>query len=229
MQQIIRAIVVASLLLAATGAFAVPIGPADFAPGFTLLTFDEFANGTFLSNEFAAEGVILGSDATPDALNGGGVPAPFVATENEFPLATASAPNKIVGTINHPAQGLIKCQSCAVVVTFLNPIPTQVGFWVADPDFGQFAEFFGPSGLLSTLSVTTTNSGSPFFLGFEDPDGVSEVVLHSTAQFGVGLDNLQFGTPVPEPSTAALVLLGIACFARRRTSVSRSRPGAKAL
>jgi hypothetical protein len=220
---VLATLVGAVLLLAPVAGFAVPIGPGDFAPGSTLLMFDQFANGTFLSNDFAAQGVVLGSGPTPDGLNGGGTPAPFVATENEFPLATASAPNKIVGTINHPLQGLIKCQSCAVVVTFLGPLPTQAGFWVADPDFGQFAEFFGPSGLIATLSVTSTNSGAPFFMGFEDLSGISEIVLHSTAQFGVGLDNLQFGAPVPEPSTAALVLFGVASLALRGRLSTRAR------
>lgn len=204
----------AILLLAPAAGLAASIGPGDFAPGSTLLTFDEFANGTFLSNDFAAQGVVLGSGPTPDGLNGGGTPAPFVATENG-PVANASAPNKIVGTINHPLQGLIKCQSCAVVVTFLGPLPTQAGFWVSDPDFGQYAEFFGPSGLIATLSVTGTDSDTPFFMGFEDLAGISEVVLHSTAQFGVGLDNLQFGSPVPEPSSAALLFFGVASLALR--------------
>jgi hypothetical protein len=112
-------------------------------------------------------------------------------------------------------QGLIKRQSCAVIVTFLGPLPAQAGFWVADPDFGQYAEFFGPSGLIATLSVTSTDSGTPFFMGFEDLAGISEVVLHSTAQFGVGLDNLQFGSPVPEPSSAALLSFGVASLALR--------------
>src|SRR5262245_4227863 len=97
----------AILLLAPAAGLGVPIGPGDFAPGSTLLTFDQFANGTFLSNDFAAQGVVLGSGPTPDGLNGGGTPAPFVATE-DGPVATASSPNKIVGTINHPLQGLIK-------------------------------------------------------------------------------------------------------------------------
>lgn len=213
----------ASLLLTPAAAFGVPIGPGDFGSGSTVLTFDEFSNGTFLSGEFAPQGVTLGSGPTPDGLNGGGTPAPFVATENEFPSATASPPNKVIGTINHPTQGLIKCQSCAVVVTFLSPLPTQAGFWIADPDLGQFAEFFGPSGLVDSLGVTTADSSSPFFVGVEDLGGITEIVLHSTAQLGVGLDNLQFGSPVPEPSSAALVMAGIALvvFSGRRIGSRR--------
>ncbi|HVP29852.1 MAG TPA: PEP-CTERM sorting domain-containing protein [Myxococcota bacterium] len=217
-------LILLALLLAPALGRAVPIGPGDFAPGSTLLTFDEFANGTFLSNEFAAQKVVFGSGPTPDGLNGGGTPAPFVAIENEFPLATASAPNKIIGTIEHPLQGLIKCGSCAVVATLLGPIPTQVGFWVSDPDLGQFAEFFGPSGLLATITVTTGNSGAPFFIGFEDSGGINQIILHSTAGFGVGLDNFQFGAPVPEPSTAALALLGLVTVGAARQLTGRHPP-----
>src|SRR5262245_21094307 len=74
------------------------IGPGDINPGSTLLTFDSYINGTLLSNEFAALGVILGSGQPPTDLVDA-TPAPYVATEAEFPNATASPPNKIIGTL----------------------------------------------------------------------------------------------------------------------------------
>jgi hypothetical protein len=210
------------VFLSHDAAHAGPIDAGDINSGSTLLSFDEFPNGTFLSNEFP--GVVFRSGDTPTT--GTIESSPFVATENEFPNATHSSPNKIVGAIGDPPT---KCQSCAIVVTFLDPIPTQVAFWVSDPDFGQFAEFSGPGGLLGTLSVTSQDSGTPFFMGFEDASGILSVTVHTVGSFGVGIDDLQFGTPVPEPSTALLLFGGLIGLSirRRRNAFSRSgRAGA---
>jgi len=199
------------------GAHAGAINIEDINPGSSLLNFDAFPNGTFLSIEFA--GVLLSSGDTPSLSNS----SPFVATESAAgaqqtgsQFGTISKPNKIVGAIGSSLDSVVKCQPCAVVVTFMDPLPTQVGFWVSDPDFGQFAEFSGPIGLLSTLSVTSHDSGTPFFIGFEDANGISQVAMHSVQSFGVGIDDLQFGTPIPEPSTALLVACGLVGLAVRR-------------
>ncbi len=206
-------------------ALAGPIGPLDFAPGSTVLGFDEFAHETFLSTEFAALGVIFGSESH-DGLSPPLVGAPFVRVSVAVPTtSTSSLPNKIVGTVVDPNGNLFWCDPCSIVVSFLDPLPTQVGFFVTDPDVGQSARFFGASGLVGTLSVTGgSNSNYPFFFGLEDSGGISRVVLKTVPCCGVGMDDLRFGAPVPEPGTGSLILGGLAILVLRRRWAASAVP-----
>jgi hypothetical protein len=183
-------------------ASATSISPAGFAADAQLIDFDS-VSGALTGAEFGV-GLTLrsGPAVEPDADK---VPANFVVTETEFPGAMASPPNKITGA-QVTGEG---CKFCSIIIGFDTP-RAQVGFWVADPDFGQYAEFIGPSGLLDTLSVTTHDSGSPFFIGFEDPAGIIRVEIHSVTWLGLGIDDLMFSsTTVPEASSAVLLAVGL--------------------
>jgi hypothetical protein len=193
-------------------AAAASISPADFDIDAQLIDFDS-VSGVLSGAEFDP-GLTLrsGPAVEPEAEK---VPANFVITETEFPGAMASPPNKIIGA-QVTGEG---CKFCSIIIEFDSP-RAQVGLWVADPDFGQYADFIGRSGLLGTLSVTTHDSGSPFFIGFEDAGGITRVEIHSVAWLGLGIDNLMFSrAAVPEPSSAVLLVIGLVGVAARRSAI----------
>jgi len=183
MRHILGSGVAALIVLAAPSVSAGPIAIADFDPATTLLTFDEFAHGTYLSTEFASLGVILSSGeplgptltSNPaDWMPPGGSVSPFVwVSIDVYNGNAASLPNLVFGTLYAAPGYLVGC-SCRIVVDFLDPIPTQVGLYIADADPGQTAEFSGPGGLLYTA---VSNATDKFYAGFEDPQGISRVVL----------------------------------------------------
>lgn len=223
MRRVLRSVTAAALFVIATApAWSAPITIADFAPGSTLLSFDEFTHGTYLSTEFASLGVILesgeplGPTLTPnpaDWLPPGGSVAPFVwVSIDVYNGNAASLPNLVFPAVYVAPDDLVHCGGCRIIVSFLDPLPTQVGLYIADADIGQTAAFSGPNGLLYTGVADPsccTGSGDKFFVGFEDPLGISSVVLTPTPSGGLGLDDLRFGSPIPEPSTAALVMIGL--------------------
>ncbi len=192
MRSILGSIAAGLIASAAPPASAGPITIADFNPGSTLLTFDEFAHGTLLSTEFAELGVILASGeplgpaltSNPaDWLPPGGFVAPFVwVSIDVYNGNAASLPNLVFPTMYAAPDYLVGCGGCRIIVRFLDPLPTQVGLYIADADVGQTAEFSGPGGLLHTGVVDATcctGSGDKFFVGLEDFQGISGVVLRA--------------------------------------------------
>lgn len=196
--------------------------PAVTAEATAIYTFDQVASGTPLSTELAAVGVVFGSTAPigpgassdpADSFRPGEAVAPFVfAIEAVPPSSTTSLPNKVIGAKFDAGGELVQCARCGIRITLLDPIPRLVQLFVTDPDAGQSVQFFGPSGILDTI-VLTTSSTFPEQVGFSDAGGISEVVLVSAPGVDLGFDDLLF---IPEPGTAQLVLLGIAALAARR-------------
>ena len=96
----------------------------------------------------------------------------------------------------------------------------MVGLHVTDPDFNNNVSFFGPSGLLD-IQVYPGGTEPHVFMGFQDAAGISQIVVKSSipgggGSGGIGIDDLRFGTPVPEPSTALLLAAGLVGLAARR-------------
>ncbi len=150
-----------SLLLSI--ARAGPIGPGDFGADPTVLSFDSFPHATSLSHQFeCGDGVILSSTAPiggsfstdlADALQPGEAISPFVAAIEAVPSSsTASVPNKVIATKYGAGGELLQCERCGISIRFLDPLPTQVGLWVTDPDAGQTVAFSGSGGALSTFA-----------------------------------------------------------------------------
>jgi len=84
---------------------------------------------------------------------------------------------------------------------------------------------------MTTVTVTLTSAGvsTPFliptgspesFVGFFDPSGIDQIVISGAPLNGaIGLDDLRFEAPIPEPGTLSLLgagILGLAALRRRR-------------
>ena len=117
---------------------------------------------------------------------------------------------------------ILQYDAGSIIVTFLDPIPTIAGLHITDPDLNNNASFFGPTGLLDT-QIYLGGTVPHIFFGFEDPNGISSIVVKTSLPGGVGggvgIDDVQFGAPIPEPSTALLLmtgLLGLASYRRGR-------------
>src|SRR5215467_8743705 len=102
-------LIVASL--ASHAASAGPINSGDINPASTLMGFDAFPGGTNLSNEFPGVTLSSGDDPTTGTVES----SSFVRTTDEFPNATHSPPNKIVGTVDSGG-GPVGCETCAIVI-----------------------------------------------------------------------------------------------------------------
>ena len=196
---------------------------AHNAEATTLITFDSLAHATTLSDEYSELGVILSSTAPlgpelspdpADSLQPGEAVAPFVfAIVAVPPASTPSIPNKVIGAKYDVGGGLIQCERCGIRITFLDPIPTEVSLFITDADAGQSAQFFGPSGLLDAFTIAPPID--PFeLMSLTHPSGISEVLLVSAPGLGIGFDSLQFGAPVPEPSSGVLVAFGLVLLSR---------------
>ncbi|MCW5626110.1 MAG: PEP-CTERM sorting domain-containing protein [Burkholderiales bacterium] len=105
---------------------------------------------------------------------------------------------------------------------------TDVGF-VNDTTVGYGPLTFvayGPSGQLVSDGVrsigdgkVTGETGEDTFFGLYHEGGISRIVISMPTSVDWEVDHLQFGVAVPEPSTYALMglgLLGVAAAARRR-------------
>ena len=209
------------------------IGPGSIGDSAITLNFDSHPHGTLVSDEYEHLGVLLRSGEPPgpelssnpaDWIPSGGSTAPFLWVSIATPsLGTSSPPNMASGLMYAAPDYLVGCVSCRKIVTFLYPYPTQVGLYITDADARDFAEFYGLSGLLGTVTVSA-GFGGPVFVGWEEPAGIQQVEVG----WGSSIDDLRYANPVPEPSSFSLLGLGlvvIATFSRRRLPGSRSPTG----
>jgi hypothetical protein len=96
-----------------------------------------------------------------------------------------------------------------ITVSFQDPITA----------FGSDFVFFTPNNeifLISSTSSTSLVPNNSQFVGFTSSEPVSQItVRNSDGQTGAqaNLDNVAFGTAVPEPSTSFLLLCGCSCLA----------------
>lgn len=210
MTKLARALFFATALLPMTDASADgPIGASDFDPGSTTINFDAVSG--FLDGSEFGPGIHLRS-GTGVAPAEDAIPADYVTTNTEFPSAMSSPPHNIRGAAEALDGSLLECKFCSIIVEFDVP-RAQVGLWVTDPDNGQVAAFFGPAGSLAALTLTSANSGTAAFLGYEASGGISRVEVRTIPWLGVGIDDLTFSQPIPEPSTALLLGLGVLALA----------------
>jgi hypothetical protein len=108
----------------------------------------------------------------------------------------------------------------------LSPGVTAVSMGVLTTSPGQVpvqVSVYSPSSvLLGSVTLSSTLSGSGTFLGVTSGSPIGSVVLTGPAQFvAVGVDQVQFGSAVPEPGTLLLLgssLLGAVGTLKKRLS-----------
>jgi len=166
-----------------------------------LITFDEFALGTVITNQYAAQGVLF------TGVNGG--PDPVITMDGGLQVLSP----------NPPYAGNF-------IAYFINPVDWvefDAGYWdelqtgniqIFNPDIQLIAQFTNNTRVSETGLVYEHFSfhgygpiGAVYFNSYADPAGAA-------------MDNLDFSAPVPEPATIALVglgLLGLGARLRKRS------------
>lgn len=156
----------------------------------TVIDFDNLANGTSVSNQYAG-------------LN-------FAPFNNGTPLAAAES--KLLSLFNvlsvDPLPG---SAGGGVSIGFDSP-QQGMAFWYNDSQFaGNFATVFGTSNqVLGSFELVFPRPTEWLFFGFTSPDNhIARIDIAMGDGDRVTLDNVQFNAAVPEPSAAALLLAGI--------------------
>ncbi len=215
-------VVVPLALMVSASAQAGPVDISDFPAEATVIGFDEFPHATPLSSEFATLGVLFesgepsgsesGSTNPNDFLQPGESVSPFVLAINAVPSSsTPSLPNKVIGTKLGAGGGLLAYDAASIIITFLAPIPRIAGLHITDRDAKNNASFYGPAGLLDQ-QVLGPGTEEHTFLGFEDPNGISSIVVKTSVpdgggSGGIGVDDVRFGNPVVELDSEGIPML----------------------
>ena len=107
-------------------------------------------------------------------------------------------------------------------MTILGNLPTSVGIVWTDGSGLVSLEAFDQNGISLGSATGVAHSDGSFsgttgddrFYGVTHPSGISRIILSSSTQEA---DHLQYGfSPIPEPSSALLVLSSFVLFQRRR-------------
>lgn len=112
-----------------------------------------------------------------------------------------------------------------IVVSFATPVSAAEGDVVFNPTVTASAIAYGTDGEL--IDQECFASGSANWLAghfsFASPEGIASILLRTgIPEAQIGLDNLAF-TPVPEPSSLAALISGVACLALLARARSRGR------
>ncbi|WP_263772585.1 PEP-CTERM sorting domain-containing protein [Propionivibrio soli] len=164
-----------------------------------------------LSNEYQSKGLLIG--------DGG-----YLQKYHEGDPNALSSPNYLLVSVFVP-------------LIFVGPLPTYVSLYVsAALQDAVSLSFYGTSGLLGTVSTGgATYPGDPNehpyqpneFVSFTAPSGISQINISAyyNTRADAMIDNLTYlyaPTAVPEPSSAALLAMGLVGFAwHRRRGRSR--------
>lgn len=210
-----------ALLLLSTpawGATTALSGPGDFGPS-TVIDFDAAAHGTAANTLYSSLGVEFEYDEL-------GSPVPIIDwTVFDPPRATTSAPNVL--STEDGVNGSVFSDFLDVV---FSTTVTQVGAWFGNDQGLSSASFpvtlsvFDAGDILlgSTQVLTNQNVDVDQFIGIESDDPITRARFQYTPLTGslsVVIDDVIFNAvPVPEPTTASLLALGLIGLGARRRS-----------
>ncbi len=103
-----------------------------------------------------------------------------------------------------------------------SPNITEVGAWGRTFSLGSgptnlTVNVYGPTSNLLETAQLPTKSGSPSFVGFIEPQGISRIEWLGGNKGFFCVDNITYGgAAVPEPACAAIWLLSLPILLRRR-------------
>lgn len=192
---------VAALFSLSSTAVAQPVAVGAPVAGSTVITFNAIPAFTSLSNQFAGLGVSIASSC--------------VMTRDDYNAAFGGDPIQVA---NFDQNGL----DCAGGASYPN-----VTF-----NFASTINYFGLKGI-SNGTITLTNSNGSMgvsapplnatFIGFTDATGFNSVTISADHGGAFAIDDVSFASTVPEPSSVALVAVGmlaVAAAARRKRTVA---------
>jgi hypothetical protein len=206
-----------ALAVAAPASHALTLyGPTPYtflgdSPFFGMVALENF-EGAPIAGYTPLNGVLLGPGPLSDSVDGAGFPN---------------------GSTGH---SWYSGNSLSIGFSFSGPLPTKVGLVWTDVGFASPTNGFGDVYLdiydaVGTLAGTVTglNLGDGVFNGSTSEDrffgaflagGISKIVMRMPNSSDWEVDHLQFGAPVPEPGTWALMSLGLVGVA---SAVARKR------
>ena len=207
-----RAVFAASLLLGAAQA------------GAGNITFDDLAEGTTLSNQYAGLGAIF----APNAFSGPGGPSGNGWATNTDMTVTSSVtgdvgglgtPPLVSGNVLHSFNGWLgESGDASFSILFSTPVNmVSMDFaGVGNPADVQLFAYNGTT-LLGSVAGGPVLTGGQFTLSFSAASITSVAVTPGSYNDWVAVDNVVFA-PIPEPATFALMGLGLAALVafRRR-------------
>ncbi|MFS0737355.1 PEPxxWA-CTERM sorting domain-containing protein [Sphingomonas sp. 1P06PA] len=199
-------------LLALAGAVAaLPAAPASAV----LINFDDLAEGTTLSTQYAAQGVTF----SPNAFSGAGGPTGDWATNTDMTIVSASGsdvgglgtPSLVSGNLLRSFNGWLGEDGDASFAIDFTAAASAVSLDFAGVTTPSSTQIFAYNG--STLIGSVAGStGGQFTLSFAAPSITRLVVTPGDFFDWVGVDNLNFtlaaGPAVPEPASWALMIGG---------------------
>lgn len=107
------------------------------------------------------------------------------------------------------SKGVMTKYTLAIDISFYNNNATAVGLDVVPWLIGDIYDLVvqGASGQLYQRNYWDVRE--PFFFGIVAPETITGITIESTFAYPIYVDNIAFGTPVPEPSTLLLLTTGL--------------------
>ena len=182
------------------------------------ITFDDLAEGTTLSNQYAA----LGATFVPNAFSGAGGPSgEDWASNTDMTIVSSTgsdvgglgAPSLVSGNLLHGFNGwLDEDGDASFAINFANPV-NSVAMDFAGVSEPADVTLLAYNGNTLLGSVAGTGTVSQFSLSFAAASITSVRVTPGSYFDWVGVDNISFNVAaVPEPATYAMMGLGVAAL-----------------